>query len=295
MLSTKRLVIGIIFLIAVISIGIVVIVMLYGQPVHAPVEVVVPPEFTKEIVGRSVQGRNIEAYTYGKGPKKLLFVGGIHGGYEWNSVVLAHQFMDYFSANPTVLPETVSVTIIPSANPDGVYKVVGKEGRFAATDVPVVDKEVFASGRFNANGIDLNRNFDCNWVPTSTWQSKTVSAGSSPFSEPEALAIKEFVLKNKPEAVIFWHSQANAVYASECNAGVLAETLDIMNTYASAAGYQAIKSFDSYKVTGDAEGWLASINIPAITVELKTHETVEWEQNLAGVKAILKYYNAPAR
>jgi len=42
--------------------------------------------------------------------------------------------------------------------------------------------------------------------------------------------------------------------------------------------------------TGDAEGWLASINIPAITVELKTRDTTEWNQNLAGIKAIFGYY-----
>ena len=63
-----------------------------------------------------------------------------------------------------------------------------------------------------------------------------------------------------------------------------------MKAYATAAGYPAVSSFDAYPVTGDAEGWLASINIPAITVELKTHETVEWEQNLAGVKALVSYY-----
>jgi hypothetical protein len=60
-----------------------------------------------------------------------------------------------------------------------------------------------------------------------------------------------------------------------------------MNTYSKASGYKAVASFDSYSVTGDAEGWLASLNIPAITVELKTHESLDWDQNLAGIKAIL--------
>ncbi|MCK4918728.1 MAG: hypothetical protein KAS02_03010, partial [Candidatus Pacebacteria bacterium] len=117
-----------------------------------------------------------------------------------------------------------------------------------------------------------------------------VSAGTSPFSEPEAQAIRDFVLENNPQAVIFWHSQANAVYASECENGVLPETLDIMNTYAKASDYKAISSFDAYEVTGDAEGWLASINIPAITVELEDHESIDWKRNLAGVKALLEYY-----
>jgi hypothetical protein len=260
-------------------------------PEPAPIDVTQKPSLVKKVIGTSVEGRKIESYTYGAGKNHIVFVGGIHGGYEWNSVLLAYQFLDYVDKNPNVIPASLTVTVIPSANPDAVFKVVGKEGRFTQANVSK-DKNLLASARFNAHNVDLNRNFDCNWQPKSTWQSKTVSAGTAAFSEPEALAIKNFVTENKPSAFVFWHSQANAVYASECNKGILPVTLDIMNAYAKAAGYQAVKSFDSYKITGDAEGWLASINIPAITVELKTHETVEWEKNLAGIKALFRYYEA---
>jgi hypothetical protein len=82
------------------------------------------------------------------------------------------------------------------------------------------------------------------------------------------------------------------VYASECEKGILPETLTVMNTYSKASGYPAVSSFDAYPISGDVEGWLASIGIPAITVELKTHETIEWERNLAGVKALLEYYRS---
>ncbi len=243
----------------------------------------------RQTIGTSVQGRSIDAYTYGNGATHLMFVGGMHGGYEWNSVLLAYEFMDYLGANPDLIPRDISVTIIPSANPDGVFKVIGKEGRFTATDVPISSDE--SPGRFNANKVDLNRNFDCNWKPKSMWKNKTVSAGTAAFSEPESRAIRDFVLVTHPAAAIFWHSQANAVYASECNNGILPATLDIMNAYARAAGYPAVKTFDSYAITGASEGWLASIKIPAITVELKTHETIEWSKNLAGFKAILQYYS----
>lgn len=242
-----------------------------------------------KIIGLSVEGRKIESYAYGSGKTLLAFVGGIHGGYEWNSVLLAYEFTDYLDANPEAIPANLTIVIIPSANPDGVYKVIGKEGRFAVADVPVnVSAE---PGRFNANEVDLNRNFDCKWKPESMWRNKIVSAGTKPFSEPETRAIRNFVLENSPDAVVFWHSQSNAVYASECENGILPETLKIMGAYSRASGYPAVDSFDSYEITGDAEGWLASIGIPAITVELKTHETIEWENNLAGIKALFEYYN----
>jgi len=244
---------------------------------------------TKEtVIGTSVEGRAIKSYIFGDGNIHIIFVGGIHGGYEWNSVLLAYQFIDYLNINPEVIPQNITVSVIPSANPDGVYKVIGKEGRFSLTDVLSNVSEV--PGRVNAHNVDLNRNFDCKWQATSTWKGNIVSAGTMAFSEPETKAIRDFIIKDKPSAVIFWHSQSSAVYASECKAGILTETLEIMNAYSRTSGYPAIRSFSGYQITGDAEGWLASINIPAITVELTTHETTEWDRNLAGIKAIFEYY-----
>ncbi|NQV88320.1 MAG: hypothetical protein HQ402_02075 [Parcubacteria group bacterium] len=281
-----------IIIIVALCVGIFVFITLQNK--KAPTT---PAKITEEIntvskrtaIGTSVEGRNIDAYTYGTGKTHIVFIGGMHGGYEWNSVLLAYKFIDYIEVNPKIIPENLTVTVIPSANPDGVYKVVGKEGRFSATNLP--PKEDTAVGRFNANKVDLNRNFDCNWKPKSTWQNKVVSAGTKAFSEPEAVAIRDFVMKNKPVAGIFWHSQANAVYASDCDNGILPQTLDIMNAYSKASGYGAVKSFDAYPISGDAEGWMASINIPAITVELQTHETIEWDRNLAGIKALFDYYS----
>jgi len=289
--STKQVVITTILIIVIFGVGLTMFIVLRNEE---PAPISIEPFETRDlsprqgVIGTSVEGRKIEAHTYGGGATHLAFIGGIHGGYEWNSVILAYQFMDYLDANPEAIPENLTVTVIPSANPDGVYKVLNTEGRFTIADVPTDESTV--PGRFNAHAVDLNRNFDCKWQPESTWRSNPVSAGTQPFSEPEVMAIRNFVLENDLTAVIFWHSQSNAVYASECEAGILPETLDIMNVYSRASGYQAIESFDHYEVTGDAEGWLASINIPAITVELQTHETIEWERNLAGIKALFAYY-----
>ncbi len=288
---TKRILTAVLMIVAVVGIGVFAFVGLSKKALETP-PVVVPKksEPVEEIIGRSVEGRAITAYRYGTGTgAELVFVGGMHGGYEWNSVLLSYTFLDYLSANPEVIPAGLAITVVPSVNPDGVYKVTGKEGRFGITDV-ATDTEVLASGRFNANDVDLNRNFDCKWKPKATWQQRDVSAGKAPFSEPEAAAIRDFALKHRPAVFVFWHSKANAVYASECEKGILPETLDSMNAYAQASGYPAITSFGAYAVTGDSEGWLASIGIPAITVELSTHETIEWEKNLSGIKALFDYF-----
>ncbi len=244
-----------------------------------------------QTIGTSIEGRLIESYTTGTGSTTIIFVGGIHGGYEWNSSVLAYEFIDALEQGLFTVPETLKLIVVPTLNPDGLYAATQLTGRFTATDVPPTDAHTTGTGRFNARGIDLNRNFDCKWKPESTWRSKTVSAGTAPFSEPEAAALRDLVLETDPAAVIFWHSQANTVYGSECEGGILPQTIAIMNAYAKAASYAAVPRFDAYPVSGDAEGWLASLGIPAITVELETRTSSEWERNRAGIQALLALYS----
>jgi hypothetical protein len=245
----------------------------------------------KTVIGTSVEGRDIVAYNYGygTGDTKLLFVGGIHGGYEWNTAMLAYDMMDYLDANLGVIPKNVQVTIIPVLNPDGLNKTVGTTGRFVKSDVPS-DIADTVSGRFNANDVDLNRNFDCDWQTAGTWQDKTVSGGSGAFSELESKAIRDYVNANNPSVVVVWYSAAGGVFASNCHNGILPETTTITNIYADASGYPAYKDFDFYKITGDMVNWLAKKNIPAISVLLSNHTDVEFDKNKAGVEALLKYY-----
>ena len=62
---------------------------------------------TKTVLGTTVKNNPITAYHYGEGTDELIFVGGIHGGYEWNTVLLARQLMEYLSKNPTVIPKNI--------------------------------------------------------------------------------------------------------------------------------------------------------------------------------------------
>lgn len=244
---------------------------------------------SKTDIGTTVGGNNITAYHYGEGTTELLFVGGIHGGYEWNTVLVAYQLMDYLKSNPNVIPDNIKITVIPVMNPDGLKKVVGTTGRFLQTDVSKKESIVI-SGRFNGNNVDLNRNFDCDWKSTGIWQNKTVSGGNAVFSEIESRAIKSYVDVNKPTAVVVWYSAAGGVFASSCHNGVSKETGVITKKYATASGYPAYDSFDFYSTTGDMVNWFAKNNIPAISVLLTNHTDTEWTKNQAGIDALLKYY-----
>jgi hypothetical protein len=197
--------------------------------------------------------------------------------------------MDYLKANPGVIPANVKATVIPVLNPDGLFKVVGTTDKFEASVVPTSQATVI-SGRFNANNVDLNRNFDCDWQASAKWQNKTVSGGTSAFSEPESQAVKNYIEANNPAAVIVWYSAAGGVFSSNCHNGVLSETKDLTNIYAKASGYPAYESFNFYEITGDMVNWLAKNQIPAISVLLTNHQDTEWNKNKLGIDAVLKHY-----
>jgi len=72
-------------------------------------------------------------------------------------------------------------------------------------------------GRFNGNGVDLNRNWDCRWSPTGLWGTTEVSGGSAAMSEPETQGLAAFLTQPPMDAVVFWHSAVPGVFAGGCD------------------------------------------------------------------------------
>lgn len=238
-----------------------------------------------QTIGMSANGRSIESYRFGFGAQVIVLVGGIHGGYEWNTILLAYDMIDYFLANPDQIPNNISLYIIPNANPDGQFAVTGVDGRFTPADVT----EDIRIGRFNGNQVDLNRNWACDWQPDGLWGDTMVSGGAFPFSEPETAALRTFFLREKPEVVLFWHSKADGLFIGGCD-DLFEPAAEIAQLYGRASGYQIYNQFTAYPITGDASDWLTTQNIPSFTVELKTRNGLDWEMNLAGVLAMLDFY-----
>jgi hypothetical protein len=242
---------------------------------------------TERSIGTSVGGREIMAYHFGTGDRKVLFVGGTHGGYSWNTTALAYELIDYLDANPNAVPESVRVTVIPVLNPDGLLATIGTTGRFDINRVSASEATRIA-GRFNGNEVDINRNFDCEWSAEGTWQSRTVRGGSAPFSEPEAAALRDYVLAEKPSAAVVWFSAEGRVYPSACGSTPSRASVSLADTFALAADYPTGAEFVAYPVTGDMVNWMAKESVPAISVLLSNHTSTDWERNLAGALAVIQ-------
>ena len=237
------------------------------------------------MIGRSVEGRPISVYTVGSGAEDILMVGGIHGGYEANSIALAREFVRYYRANPDHLPDQFRLHVIDNMNPDGLFRVTG--------GTPVTEFDFRSAetepGRFNANFVDLNRNWDGDWQPTSYWRNREVSAGSAPFSEPETRAVRDYLLAIDPVVSIFFQSAAAGIWYSGADE-LWEPARRLAQAYASASGYRMPRPDTGtvgYEITGSADDYFIEIQHPNITVELTTHFDIDWRQNLAGFRALL--------
>lgn len=242
----------------------------------------------KHLLGQSNNGYPLEAYRFGSGWRRVVFVGGIHGGYERNTVELAWQLIEYFRANPTLVPQAVTLEIIPVANPDGLARVMGAVDRKVLTR-PAIVRDSYV-GRFNANNVDLNRNWDCDWRATAQGPRGNVSGGSGPMSEVETQMLAAYLAALSVVGVVFWHSSANGVYAGGCE-GDYPAAQRLAQRYAGASGYPLRAAFSAYPISGDATNWLTQQGIPAITIELRTQSSPEFEQNLGGVQSVLAYFS----
>jgi hypothetical protein len=245
------------------------------------------PELTaEEVIGRSVEGRPISVERVGEGPTDVLVVGGIHGGYEANSITLARRLLRHYRENPGELPGEFTLHVIDNMNPDGLHRVTGgtpiDEFNFRAVNT--------RPGRFNARGVDLNRNWDGDWQPTSYWGAQEVDAGSEPFSEPETRAVRDYFQGIEPAASVFFQSAAAGIWYSGAEDG-WEPSRRLAGAYSRGSGYRMPEEDNGpvdYEISGSADDYFYEVGHRNITVELTTHYDIEWERNLAGFSAFLR-------
>jgi protein MpaA len=131
-----------------------------------------------EIIGHSVQGRPITVTRVGEADatRKVLVVGCIHGNEPAGRGIVA----DLLRASPAA---GTQLLLVGDMNPDG----------FARDE------------RTNARGVDLNRNSPEHWA----------GAGARPWSEPEARAIRDLILREQPTLSLYYHQPFRLVDVPE--------------------------------------------------------------------------------
>ncbi len=229
------------------------------------------------VIGYSVEGREIDVYTFGQGEIHYLIVAGIHGGYEGNTVDLANQFLVYLSTHPEAVPSGSTLYVIPDMNPDAVAR-----GRNAGA-------------RVNADGVDLNRNFPSwNWVAdwdhSNCWNEWPTTGGTSPGSEPETRAVINFIRTRHIEALISYHAAALGVFPGGDPWQPASEKLASMLSKATGYPYPPLDIGCTY--TGTLADWAVQNGVgAAVDMELSTHQSSDFAKNLRALQVLLNFFS----
>jgi serine/threonine protein kinase len=211
-------------------------------------------------LGRSAGGRGIPITQIGTGAHKIILIGTVRGGETPNSEALVNRLQEHFLNNPTSIPLQVALYFIPVLNPDG-----RADGR-----------------RFNANGVDLNRNWD-----TPSWKADTNqpggvvrnSGGARPFSEPETQSLRDLLqtLLSEGESVtvIAYHYHVGISGQGTVQPGYhtyyspVQLSVELAHRLEQAAGYAYLPYWSgSYIPSGELIQWCAMNGIAVVDVEL---------------------------
>lgn len=184
-------------------------------------------------IAYSVKGRPLQTATFGRGARRVLWIGGIHGDEREGRVATA-ELPAALAAVPGAF-DRVTLTILEDANPDGSA----------------------ANTRGNANGVDLNRNYPAkNFKPLRAY-------GISPLSQPESRAVHELISKGRFDLVIVAHSWRNDHFINFDGPGQGAAEL-----FSRLSGYPVRDSGDMTPTPGSLGSWCGrTLGVPILTLE----------------------------
>lgn len=154
----------------------------------------------KRSLGRTVEGREISVqanFDLAAEPppsNSTLLIGGTHGN-EPATVCLLEDFL--CSRLWAELQEFPTI-VLPLANPDGAAR----------------------GTRYNARGVDLNRNCGFNWRAECE-----EPPGPGPWSEPESVALRDFILSARPAKIVSLHWALAEIDADGVQSTALAQAM----------------------------------------------------------------------
>ncbi|MEM7334461.1 MAG: protein kinase [Chloroflexota bacterium] len=225
-------------------------------------------------IGRSVEGQPISYERLGDGQNLIVLIGGIHAGIAPASVALVDTLKAELASGPDLAQSDVQIVFIPNLNPDAA------EGSL-----------------FNSNGVDLDKNWDCDWSPNGGLGNVAASSGgAAPFSEPETAVLQQFLLEQRQATsgemvVLFFDAPIQTGWVSAGGCGNSAPTsLGYEALFSAASNYLRgdLATIQNLPRTGKGIDWLEANGIPAVMVWLPSADQVDIAPNLEGVLAIMQ-------
>jgi hypothetical protein len=191
------------------------------------------PDSPWQVIGYSHQGRPLRIRRIGNGPRRVIWIGGIHGNEREGSVSTAELPLA-LSRVAGALGQ-VTLTILEDVNPDGTA----------------------LHRRTNANGIDLNRNYPArNFLAGKSF-------GERPLDQPEAKVLHDLVCAERPHLVIVAHSWRNDHFINFDGPAVKHAEL-----FSERSNYRVKPSDRIAPTHGSLGSWIGrKLGIPILTLE----------------------------
>lgn len=169
-----------------------------------------------KVFGKSELGQELLCFLMGEKDDLAVLVQGAMHAREYITAFLCTRLVEYLSS----FYLGAKVAVVPLVNPDGVRICLEGVGfvrdqskkKLLKKILKNTDKKFFKA---NANGVDLNVNFDCHWgegkhnVHFASFQN---FVGYAPNSQAEVRALVALTKEIKPELTISFHSKGRVFY-----------------------------------------------------------------------------------
>ncbi|RIW39088.1 hypothetical protein D3H55_01685 [Bacillus salacetis] len=209
-----------------------------------------------EVIGKSVDGRNLYAVKLGTGNTEIQINAAHHAREHMTANVIMEMIDEYAQAyystgffagyNVRDVLSKTSIWFVPMVNPDGITLV--QKGHKSAKNSAYVLKlnngsTDFSSWKANIRGVDLNRNYPSGW---SIKRGGNVPApqdykGPKALSEPETKALYNFTLKHDFKTAVAYHSAGEILYWSfETDPDVMSQNRKLAEQLSKETGYPLV-------------------------------------------------------
>lgn len=258
-------------------------------------------------LGETFDGRKLYDLVIGDpdAPVKIMFNASIHAREYLTTQLLMLQTVDFLRAyadDPSLLKDT-NIHVIPMVNPDGVsISQMGMDGlrtekaRESVREIAKLDGagdmgSYLRAWKSNAQGVDINRNFDALWEQYNDHlghPSADHYKGESVGCVPESKALIDLTKTCAFARTVSYHTQGGVIYWYFGQEGELrTKTREFADRIAGLTGYPEDADYQNLDPAGYKDWAISKMGIPSLTIEVGTGSSpvdpaqIEsvWDQN----------------
>lgn len=228
------------------------------------------------VFGRSRMGNDLEEYQWGDKDKSILFLSGFTSEdrhlsdllFRWKShLAQAEEYEGILGDfDLKTLKSKCRIRLIPVLNPDAyeIYRNgLKKDSHFVENPLESEkNREECSVVLTNSRGVDLNRNFNANWIKMRQRNSHRQEFGAFPESETETASLTNRLRKDVPhKAVILRYGEKALHYPEQATAKEIRECVFLGH-------YAALPVSPAANTDGTALQWMTDRGINVIEIRL---------------------------